>query len=88
MNDHPVFEALQQLQANFDGEIRVDEVSRKLYSTDASAYQETPVAVALPSSKADIRKLILLAGKHGIGLIPRTAGTSLSGSGCRCGDRG
>jgi len=35
--------------------------------------------VALPKTEADVRELIAFANAHGIGLIPRTAGTSLAG---------
>ncbi len=52
---------------------------RKLYATDASEYQELPIAVALPRTEADVRELIAFAGDQGLGLIPRTAGTSLAG---------
>lgn len=52
---------------------------RALYATDASEYQEWPLAVALPEGDADLRELILFANGHGVGLIPRTAGTSLAG---------
>ena len=70
---------LQSLQDEFDGELRWDAVARKIYSTDASVYQQLPLAVAIPQTEADIRRLILFAQKHNTSLIPRTAGTSLSG---------
>ena len=78
MNQQPVIEALAKLRSSFDGEIQLDDVFRRLYATDASAYQETPLAVAIPKSAADIQQLIRLAGEYRIGLI-RTAGTSLAG---------
>ena len=71
--------ALADLAHDFAGELRLDEISRTLYSTDASVYQEMPQAVAIPKTEDDIRKLILLARKHGTSIIPRTAGTSLAG---------
>src|SRR4051812_34046023 len=49
------------------------------YSTDASVYQEKPLAVALPLNTEDIRRLIAFAAKHRVTLIPRAAGTSLAG---------
>jgi FAD/FMN-containing dehydrogenase len=49
------------------------------YSTDASVYQEKPVAVALPKITADIQQLIKFAIEHDVTLIPRAAGTSLAG---------
>ena len=72
-------DALKVLQRSFAGEILVDDLTRALYSTDASAYQETPLAVAFPKNEADIVALVKLASELGVGLIPRTAGTSLAG---------
>jgi len=62
-----------------EGEFHTGQVLRKLYSTDASEFQEMPAAVAIPKTEADVLSLIRFAGKHRIGLIPRTAGTSLAG---------
>src|SRR5688500_4677451 len=52
---------------------------RILYATDASAYRELPMAVAMPRTVDDIKKLIQFAREHKTSLIPRTAGTSLAG---------
>ena len=68
-----------ELAARLDGELRADLTTRTLYATDASEYQETPVAVALPKTEADVRELIMFAHRHRSALIPRTAGTSLAG---------
>lgn len=70
---------LDILRDSFDGELFTDNVSRTLYATDASAYREFPVAVALPRTKSDLEKLIRFANQNKITLIPRTAGTSLAG---------
>lgn len=51
----------------------------RAYSTDASVYQERPLAVAIPRDLDDLKKLIAFAQAQGITLIPRTAGTSLAG---------
>ena len=56
-----------------------DNTMRTLYATDASAYREMPLAVAVPKSVADIKKLIAFALAEKTSLIPRTAGTSLAG---------
>ncbi len=61
------------------GDFLTGKTDRLMYATDASAYRELPLAVAIPKEKEDLRKLILLAAKHNIPLIPRTAGTSLAG---------
>lgn len=69
----------KSLAARLSGDLRLDPVSRKLYATDASEFQEMPVGVALPATEDDLRELISFAARHRIGLIPRTAGTSLAG---------
>ncbi len=63
----------------FRGEIYTDKMHRILYATDASAYREMPLGVVQPKNTEDIKQLIILSGKYGIPLIPRTAGTSLAG---------
>ena len=71
--------ALKGLAKKLDGELYWDETLRKLYATDASAYREMPLAVALPKTKTDLQALIAFANEHKTSLIPRTAGTSLAG---------
>lgn len=70
---------LQQLIETLDGELYVDDTMRILYSTDASAYREKPLAVAIPKNIDDLKKLIAFARQEKTSLIPRTAGTSLAG---------
>lgn len=72
-------EKLQQLKNTLEGELYFDNTMRLLYATDASAYQEMPLAVAIPKSVGDIKKLIAFAHSNNTSLIPRTAGTSLAG---------
>ena len=70
---------LNQLAMEIEGELYTDETMRILYATDASAYREMPLAVAIPACVADIKKLIAFARANQTSLIPRTAGTSLAG---------
>jgi FAD/FMN-containing dehydrogenase/Fe-S oxidoreductase len=72
-------EQLEQLARTLKGELHLDRKMRILYATDASAYREMPLAVAIPRDNDDIKTLIDFAGKNGTSLIPRTAGTSLAG---------
>ena len=67
------------MASQMDGSLETGSLLRKLYATDASEYQELPMAVAFPKSDHDVSELIKLAARHRIGLIPRTAGTSLAG---------
>lgn len=73
-----------KLQNEFEGELYFDDstlhkAQRTIYATDASVYQEMPLAVALPKTVEDIRKLIQFANTQKLTLIPRAAGTSLAG---------
>lgn len=70
---------LQLLSEQLEGDLFFDTTMRTLYATDASAYREMPLAVAIPRTREDIRKLIAFAAANQTSLIPRTAGTSLAG---------
>ncbi|MGI8638083.1 MAG: FAD-binding oxidoreductase, partial [Segetibacter sp.] len=73
-----------ELANTIEGELYFDESKRDnairmVYSTDASVYQEKPVAVSLPKNVEDVKLLIQFANDHQLTLIPRAAGTSLAG---------
>lgn len=70
---------LLQLGQELKGELYTDDTMRTLYATDASAYREMPLAVAIPQDESDLKTLIRFARQHKTSLIPRTAGTSLAG---------
>ncbi len=72
-------ERLKKLSENLEGELYFDTTMRTLYATDASAYREMPLAVAMPKGIPDLKKLIQFARAEKTSLIPRTAGTSLAG---------
>src|SRR6188474_2761850 len=72
-------EKLKQLAVDLEGQLFYDTTMRTLYATDASAYREMPLAVAIPKSIPDLKNLISFARTEKTSLIPRTAGTSLAG---------
>ena len=67
-------EKLQQLASQLKGELYFDDTMRILYATDASAYREMPLAVAVPETIADLKQLISFARNEKTSLIPRTGG--------------
>ncbi|PRX54767.1 FAD-binding and (Fe-S)-binding domain-containing protein [Flagellimonas meridianipacifica] len=69
----------KKLASRLEGELLFDALRRSLYATDASVYRKLPLAVAYPKTEADIKQLIDFANSNKVGLIPRTAGTSLAG---------
>jgi glycolate oxidase len=57
-----------------------DEDGRRAYETDAlTAYRRLPLAVALPGSSEEVSRVLRYCHQHGIKVVPRGAGTSLSG---------
>jgi len=79
MDDTMLEGALTELSDAIEGEVLTDLTHRRLYSTDASIYQQLPVGVVRPRHRADCEVIVRFAGEHGIPLIPRAAGTSLAG---------
>src|ERR671917_2577787 len=67
------------LDGRLEGELRTDQASRALWSTDASIYLRRPVGVALVRSEEDIRRVLAAAREVGISVTPRGTGTSLAG---------
>jgi len=50
------------------------------YETDAlTAYRQRPLAVVLPSTTAEVAAILRFAHEEGLRIVPRGAGTSLSG---------
>ncbi|SKB73185.1 FAD/FMN-containing dehydrogenase [Parapedobacter luteus] len=84
MNAAAIYDGLSRLSGILNGPLYYDGSAQhqailRAYSTDASVYQERPLAVVIPKDPDDLRELIAFARRHGITLIPRTAGTSLAG---------
>lgn len=70
---------LAELEALIDGEVDGSRLARRLYSQDASIYQEPPLGVVRPRHKSDCSAIARFARERGIALIPRGGGTSLAG---------
>jgi glycolate oxidase len=57
-----------------------DEDGRRAYETDAlTAYRRLPLAVVLPATTEEVSRVLRYCHQHGIKVVPRGAGTSLSG---------
>jgi FAD/FMN-containing dehydrogenase len=67
------------LRQHLAGEVRFDDTSRRLYSTDASIYQVTPLGVVIPRTPADLVAAVQIAAEQEVPIVPRGGGTSLSG---------
>ena len=72
-------ELVDALEQRVAGEVRFDDYSRRLYATDASAYEVTPIGVVFPESTADVAAVHEYCFEEGIPVLPRGGGTSLAG---------
>jgi FAD/FMN-containing dehydrogenase/Fe-S oxidoreductase len=72
-------ERFAEAQPCFNGVAHFDPYHAALYSTDASIYQIQPVGVLIPRDAASVQTAMRLAAEFRLPLVPRGAGTSLSG---------
>ncbi len=74
-----VIAGLRAAVADEEGVI-ADPISLKPYETDGlSAYRQMPLAVALPSTTEEVAAIMRFCHANGVRVVPRGAGTSLSG---------
>jgi FAD/FMN-containing dehydrogenase/Fe-S oxidoreductase len=67
------------LRGVIKGDLLFDDVSRALYSTDASIFEVKPEGVVVPRDEEDACALVRYAAEHRIPLIPRGAGSGVAG---------
>ncbi|MBL8792624.1 MAG: anaerobic glycerol-3-phosphate dehydrogenase subunit C [Planctomycetia bacterium] len=67
------------LKGVIQGELLLDDLSRTLYSTDASIFQVQPLGVVVPRHEDDVRALVKYAAEHQVPLTPRGAGSGMAG---------
>ncbi len=71
---------LARLRRAVPGGVIADETSRRAYEQDAlTAYRQLPLVVVLPSSTAEVASALQTCRALGVKVVPRGAGTSLSG---------
>ena len=70
---------VRYLRQHVSGEVRFDDTSRRLYSTDASHYQIQPLGVVLPKTADDLTVTVQIAADLNVPITARGGGTSLSG---------
>lgn len=77
--DNAIQAALRELSDQIEGEIRLSQHDRMLYSTDASLYQVEPIAVVIPASLSEAVEVQRFCADHNLATLPRGGGTSLAG---------
>nr|WP_315595214.1 FAD-binding and (Fe-S)-binding domain-containing protein [uncultured Cupriavidus sp.] len=69
----------QRLAAETTAELRFDQVTRAIYASEASNYRQVPLGVVIPRTMADLETTVRACGELGVAMVPRGAGTSMSG---------
>jgi FAD/FMN-containing dehydrogenase/Fe-S oxidoreductase len=72
----------EALSSQVRGDVRFDDGSRALYSTDGSNYRQVPIGVVLPRDADDVLAAISVCRDFGAPLLCRGGGTSLAGQCC------
>jgi FAD/FMN-containing dehydrogenase len=63
----------RELRRVVEGDVRFDQYSRLLYSTDASMYQMEPIGVVIPRHADDVQAVLELANRESFAVLPRAA---------------
>ena len=72
---------VDSLKGKIQGEVYFDNLSRKIYSVDASIYQVDPMGVVVAKSEDDLLQAVQTANEQSVPIIPRGAATGIAG-GC------
>lgn len=76
-------DTLRRIVSNPDAVID-DEADLRAFECDGlSAYRQLPMIAVLPESVAEIAEILKFCAYEGVNVVPRGAGTSLSGGLCR-----
>src|SRR5215471_5711107 len=73
------------LRKRIQGEVRFDNGSRAIYSTDSSNYRQVPIGVVIPKVVDDVLETLEIARRFGAPILARGGGTSLAGQCCNAG---
>jgi FAD/FMN-containing dehydrogenase/Fe-S oxidoreductase len=71
----------KELKHAIKGDVHFDEITKKIYSIDASIYEVEPLGIVLPRIKSDLVNTIKIAAKYHVPVIARGAATGITG-GC------
>jgi FAD/FMN-containing dehydrogenase/Fe-S oxidoreductase len=83
---HESFAEARELEARLKstvrGEVRFDDASRALYSTDSSNYRQVPIGLVIPHNVDDVIATIAACREFGAAVLTRGGGTSVAGQTC------
>lgn len=68
------------LRANVKGQIHFDQLTRHVYSVDASIFEVLPLGIVIPETKADLVRTVEIAYQYKVPITVRGAATGITGS--------
>ncbi|GLV47481.1 2-hydroxy-acid oxidase [Thermus sp. LT1-2-5] len=71
--------AKEELRRLLGPRVFLSPAEKEVYRYDAILVGERPLAVALPETREEVQALVRLARRYGLSLVPRGAGSGLSG---------
>lgn len=71
---------IEELQNSIEGDLYSDDITRHIYSVDASIFEVVPQAVVLPKHLDDIVQIVKTSKKYNMPITPRGAATGITGA--------
>ncbi|MFK7769952.1 MAG: anaerobic glycerol-3-phosphate dehydrogenase subunit C [Mariniblastus sp.] len=68
------------LSGQLEGQVRCDDTFLQMYASDASIYETFPLGVVRPASVEDVVACVKYAEENEISLVPRGAGSNVTGA--------
>jgi len=68
------------LKEKIKGDLYTDKLRRLMHATDGSIFKIEPLCVVYPKNRDDVLEVVKFAGKYGLSIHPRGAGSGLCGS--------
>lgn len=68
------------LKNSLEGDVHFDEITRHVYSVDASIFEVLPLGVVIPKDQSDVQKTVEIASQHRVPITVRGAATGITGS--------
>lgn len=71
----------EELKESLEGEVKFDQVTRSVYSVDASIFEVEPLGIVIPKNQRDLQAAVEIAFAYDIPMTVRGAATGITG-GC------
>ena len=73
-------DVFQSLKNEVEGEVHFDNLSKAIYSVDASIYQVEPTGIVVAKNTSDIIRSVDVAASHDLSVTARGAATGINGA--------